>query len=77
MLAIALTVLVVTAVIALALALAYLPMKLLVLQIARNVREMIERQRERRQAPRTTRDRRKASEPLSPGQLAPIPDQTT
>jgi hypothetical protein len=63
MLSIALTAMVVTAVIALALALAYLPMKLLMLQIARNVREMIERQRERRQASRTTPDRRKAPEP--------------
>ncbi len=53
-------------VIALALALAYLPMKLLMLQITRNVKEMIERQRERRQAPRTTLDRRTAS---SPGRL--------
>ncbi len=58
----ALTLLIVIAVIALALALAYVPMKLLVVQIARNVVQMIERQRERRQAPRPTPDRRKAPE---------------
>lgn len=59
----ALTLLVVIAAIALALALAYLPMKLLVLQLARNVQQFIARQRERRHASRPTPDRRKAADP--------------
>jgi hypothetical protein len=63
MMSLALTVLVVLAAIALALALAYLPMKLLLQQIARNVQQFIARQRERRQAPRPTPDRRKPAEP--------------
>lgn len=43
---------------AIGLGLAYLPMRLLMSQIARNVRQYIERQRERRSVARTTRDRR-------------------
>lgn len=41
-----------------ALALAWVPMRLLVGQMARNVRQIIQRQRERRSAPRNTPDRR-------------------
>ena len=43
----------------LAIGLAYLPLRLLVGHIARNVREFIERQRERRAVGRATGDRRK------------------
>jgi hypothetical protein len=43
----------------LALGLAYLPLRLLVGHIAKNVREFIQRQRERRTVDRTTPDRRK------------------
>jgi hypothetical protein len=43
----------------LALGLAYLPLRLLVGHIAKNVREFIQRQRERRTAERPTPDRRK------------------
>jgi uncharacterized protein YqfA (UPF0365 family) len=45
--------------VALAIGLAYLPMRLLVGQMARNVREFIQRQRERRTVPRGTPDRRR------------------
>ena len=45
--------------IALAVALAYFPMRLLLGQMARNVRQFIARQRERRSVSRTTPDRRK------------------
>lgn len=45
----------------LALALAYVPMRLLVTQMARNVRNFIQRQRERRSTARDTPDRRKAA----------------
>jgi hypothetical protein len=53
------TLFIVIAVVALALALAYVPMRLLVGQIARNVRELIQRQRDRRNAARDTPDRRR------------------
>lgn len=57
------------AAILLALGLAYLPMRILLAQIAKNVtapiRELIARQRDRRQADRTGSDRRK-----------PAPDST-
>ena len=43
---------------ALSIALAYLPMRLLLSQMARNVRQFIERQRERRRVERETPDRR-------------------
>ena len=43
---------------ALSIALAYLPMRLLLGQMARNVREFIQRQRDRRHAERGTPDRR-------------------
>jgi uncharacterized protein HemY len=54
-----LTLLVIAAVIALAVVLAYVPMNVLVLQMAKNVRHYIQRQRERRNAPRAGPDRRK------------------
>jgi hypothetical protein len=53
------TLLVVAGIILLALALAYVPMRLLLAQMAKNVREFIQRQRDRRNAPRETPDRRK------------------
>ena len=43
---------------ALGLALAYVPMRLLVSQMARNVRSFIQRQRDRRRVERGTPDRR-------------------
>ena len=51
---------VVAAGIALAIALAYVPMQLLISQMAKNVQQFIQRQRERRQLSRETPDRRKA-----------------
>ena len=51
---------VIAVVLVLTLALAYLPMRLLLAQMARNVRNFIERQRERRAVARGTPDRRKA-----------------
>jgi hypothetical protein len=47
------------AAIVIAVALAYVPMRLLVGQMARNVRQFIERQRDRRRAERGTPDRRR------------------
>ena len=47
------------AAIAIAIGLAYLPMRLLVAQMARNVRQFIERQRDRRRVERGTPDRRR------------------
>ena len=52
---------VVALVLILALALAYVPMRLLVAQMARNVRSFMQRQRDRRAAERNTPDRRKAA----------------
>lgn len=43
----------------LAIGLAWLPMRLLVGQMARNIKQFIERQRDRRAAARTTPDRRR------------------
>jgi len=43
---------------ALSIALAYLPMRLLLGQMARNVRQFIQRQRDRRRSERGTPDRR-------------------
>jgi hypothetical protein len=43
---------------ALSIILAWLPMRLLLGQMARNIREFIERQRERRRVERSTPDRR-------------------
>jgi len=45
----------------LAIGLAYLPLRLLVGHIAKNVREFIQRQRERRTVERPTPDRRKVA----------------
>lgn len=53
------TILIIAAAIGLGLALAYLPMRLLIGQMAKNVRQFIERQRERRREARETPDRRK------------------
>jgi hypothetical protein len=53
------TLLIVAVAIGLALALAYLPMRLLIGQMAKNVKQFIDRQRERRRASRETPDRRK------------------
>lgn len=47
--------------VALALALAYLPMRILLAQMAKNVTAFIQRQRERRRVNRGTPDRRKES----------------
>ena len=44
--------------IAIAIGLAYVPMRLLLGQMARNVKQFIERQRDRRRAERGTPDRR-------------------
>jgi hypothetical protein len=58
----AIAVLVVAALaVVLALGLAYLPLRLLVGHIARNVRAFIQRQRERRTVERATPDRRKVT----------------
>ncbi|MCU1245725.1 MAG: hypothetical protein JWN02_1635 [Acidobacteria bacterium] len=54
--------LVVAAAIALALGLAYLPMRLLLAGMARNVKQFIQRQRDRRHTHRETPDRRKVEE---------------
>jgi hypothetical protein len=56
------TVIVAALVLLFALALAYVPMRLLLTQMARNVRSFIQRQRERRAIERSTPDRR--SHPL-------------
>ncbi len=57
-----LTLLAVAGAIILGVALAYVPLRLIVGTIAKNVKEFIERQRERRSAPRDTLDRRKEAE---------------
>jgi hypothetical protein len=59
--ALIITLAVVALILILALALAYLPMRLLLAQMARNVRSFIQRQRERRAVSRDTPDRRKAA----------------
>jgi hypothetical protein len=53
------TLIVIAAAVALGIALAYVPMKLLMSHIARNVVAFIQRQRERRASSRETPDRRK------------------
>jgi hypothetical protein len=53
------TLVVIAAAVALGIALAYLPMRLLLTHIANNVREFIQRQRDRRRIARETPDRRK------------------
>jgi hypothetical protein len=56
------TLVIIAAAIALGVALAYLPMRLLLIQMAKNVQQFIQRQTERRRAPRESPDRRKAPE---------------
>ncbi|HEY3056253.1 MAG TPA: hypothetical protein VGK31_10025 [Thermoanaerobaculia bacterium] len=63
---IALTLLVIAAAVALGIVLAYVPMRLIVTQIARNVREFIQRQRDRRRIARETPDRRKEVSEVPP-----------
>lgn len=53
-----LTLLAIVFAVALAIALAYLPMRVLVSQMARNVQQFIQRQRDRRRVDRDTPDRR-------------------
>lgn len=53
------TLLIIAAAIGLGLALAYLPMRLLIGTMAKNVKQFIQRQRERRREARETPDRRK------------------
>jgi hypothetical protein len=47
-----------------AIGLAYVPLRLLLGHMARNLREFIQRQRERRHADRETPDRRKVAPPV-------------
>ena len=56
------TLVVLAAAVLLGIALAYLPMRLLMTQIAKNVRQFIQRQRDRRREVRGTPDRRKEAE---------------
>ena len=56
------TILIVAAAILLALGLAYLPMRILVATMARNVSQFIQRQRDRRRSSRETPDRRKGDD---------------
>ncbi len=56
---IVITLVVIAAAVALGIALAYLPMRLLVAHIANNVKQFIQRQRDRRRISRETPDRRK------------------
>ena len=56
---IVITLTVMALVLVLALALAYVPMRLLLAQMGRNVRSFIQRQRERRAVERGTPDRRR------------------
>jgi hypothetical protein len=60
------TLIVVAAAVVLAIALAYVPMRLMVETMARNVKQFIQRQRDRRQAARRTPDRRQGAGPLGP-----------
>ena len=57
------TLVVIAAAVAIGIALAYLPMRLLLAHIAANVKQFIQRQRDRRQTDRETPDRRKAEAP--------------
>jgi uncharacterized membrane-anchored protein YhcB (DUF1043 family) len=56
------TILVIAAALLLGIALAYVPMRLLLSQIAKNVQQFIQRQRDRRRIARDTPDRRKEQE---------------
>lgn len=53
------TLVVVAGAVALGIALAYLPMRVLLSQMAKNVKQFIQRQRDRRRISRETPDRRK------------------
>jgi hypothetical protein len=53
------TLIVIAAAVGLGIALAYLPLRILLATMARNVREFIQRQRDRRAIARDTPDRRK------------------
>ena len=57
------TLVVIAAAVALGIALAYVPMRLLVGHIAANVKQFIQRQRDRRAIARQTPDRRKTEAP--------------
>jgi hypothetical protein len=57
------TLIVIAAAVALGIALAYLPMRLLLSTMAKNVREFIQRQRDRRAIARDTPDRRTTPSP--------------
>ncbi len=57
------TLLVIAGAVVLGIALAYLPMRLLLAHIARNITEFIQRQRDRRSSSRKTPDRRKEEAP--------------
>ena len=59
------TILIIAGALVLGLALAYIPMRLLIGTIARNVRQFIQRQRDRRTQSRETPDRRKAPDPYT------------
>ena len=67
------TLLVIAGALVLGIALAYVPMRILVETIARNVRQFIQRQRDRRQKGRETPDRRKESEVFSPSAPSAAP----
>lgn len=53
-----LTIVVILVAVLLGIALAYVPMRLLLATMAKNIKQFIQRQRERRQVPRETADRR-------------------
>ena len=53
------TILILAGALALGLALAYLPLRMLIATMAKNVRQFIQRQRDRRREARDTPDRRK------------------
>ena len=56
------TLLVIAACLALGIAAAYVPLRMIVSRIASNVKQFVQRQRERRSLARDTTDRRSASE---------------
>jgi hypothetical protein len=65
------TLIVIAAALLLGIALAYVPMRLLLAQIAKNVTQFIQRQRDRRRVARDTPDRRKEDEAASATTPAP------
>jgi hypothetical protein len=69
--------LVIAACVALGIALAYVPMRLIVSHIANNIKQFIQRQRDRRSVARDTPDRRKEEpKPEPPQQVArEVPDR--